>query len=96
MKPKNPTDIERVPSFKSTDGSLHTTKKDALERNYAIELRGLFQRSIGNASMQSYSAIDVARVLKANSKTFITTMRKFDDAIQRNTPKEISVPTIIK
>lgn len=78
--------IERLPAFKASDGTLHTTKKAALEQEYAIQLRGLFHRSCGNASVHNYSTTDIARVLKANSKPFIELMRKFDEAIRRNTP----------
>ena len=81
------TTIERVPSFKSADGVLHATKREALNRNFTIELRGLFQRSCGNpASQTNYSSSDIARVLQANSKAFIETMRNFNEAIRRNTP----------
>lgn len=77
--------IKKIPSFQTSDNTLHATKGAALNREYQIQLRGLFQKSSNSNNMQ-FSSTDVAAILKTHSKSFITLMRKFDDAIRRNTP----------
>ena len=77
--------IAKVQAFKTSDGTIHDNKLDALEAEYKFELRGLFQ-SVANANgMRAFTTSEIAQVLKAHSGRFIEVMRKNNEAIRRAT-----------
>lgn len=78
--------IKQVQSFKSSDGALHETKIEALEAEYRIELQGAIQRIVpAQGGLLKLSPLEIARVLKTNSKEFRGIMQKYDEAIRRAT-----------
>ncbi len=81
--------IEQVPSYKTSDGVLHSSKHDAIKHEYRLELRGLIQAGSQTSlnKNDNFTATQVAALIANNSILMVKVMQKFNKAISKSAPK---------
>ncbi len=73
--------IKQIKSFQTSDNTLHTDKVKALNHEFKIELRGLFQSFTNGVNL---SSTDAAAIISCNPEKFTQLINKYRISINKS------------
>lgn len=77
--------VKQVASYRSLDGTLHTSRLTALMENQKIEVRGIIQSGYNGMPIKNctLTVTDAVNIALQNVDKLATVIRKYNQAIKR-------------